>query len=678
MSMSENELALPDDPIVRRIHVIRGRRVIVDADIAALYRESLLQAVRRNRPRFPSDFAFQLTAKEHAVLRSQLVTSKRKDGRGGRRYRPYVFTEQGVAMLASVLRSPRAIRTNIAIVRTFVRIRHLLATHVELAQRLDALERRCDANFEEIDETLRQLMAEPDDWAAREKVRSHAGAKSAKRRAYARDELQRRCARLTGVPDGCRLKSGYTEAVVMQRRAVSSCAAAFAVCAWSLTAAAEDFVVLDNTGTRITIVDSDAGVVVPDRPLVAIGDDLILALERSPHDGVVYALGKERLYRVDVPTASLSPVGPPFGYEPFGSTAGVGFDALGETAVARVIRYDPQSAANQPVGGAFAYGLELETGRNLGKLMITAPDGTKRSAVYTYVPGDPGEGLLPALRDLASTTGTAGAFASTRFAVDVNRHTLVRLGDAGGLAAAADDEFAVTTIGNLDGLREDATPNGIEIAADGSAYLLVTSPFHLEDLGQDLPDGTVLLFHGPLPTPSGIYRVDLATGASERIQPLTYGTFRDFALSSDVRVAPPLKLSVTRATMHFDFHFARNDSVRIEGSLPFDGTGLKGQKITVVVGGDLLEFTLDRKGRGRSGRHSIRVDARRSPSSPSYVLTLRGRSKLHDLVDVQNGAASDGAFTAPIEAYLRGVAATDSIDVSYRKRGHVCKATLAQ
>jgi hypothetical protein len=184
MNTSEDELALPDHPIVRRIHVIRGRRVIVDSDIAALYRvstKSLLQAIRRNRARFPSDFAFQLTAKEDSVLRSQIVTSKRGDGRGGRRYRPYVFTEQGVAMLASVLRSPRAIRTNIEIVRTFVRIRHLLATHAELSQRLDLIERRCDENFEAIDDALRRLMAEPDDWAAREKVGFHAERSPAER-----------------------------------------------------------------------------------------------------------------------------------------------------------------------------------------------------------------------------------------------------------------------------------------------------------------------------------------------------------------------------------------------------------------------------------------------------------------------------------------------------------------
>jgi len=183
--MSENELALPEDPIVRRIHVLRGRRVILDADIAALYRvptKALLQAVRRNRIRFPRDFAFQLTKAEHANLRSQLVTSSSGDGYGGRRYLPYVFTEQGVAMLASVLRSPRAIRTNIAIVRTFVRIRHLLATHAELAQRLDELERRCDANFQEIDDTLRQLMAEPEDWDAREKVGFHPASSSPRRR----------------------------------------------------------------------------------------------------------------------------------------------------------------------------------------------------------------------------------------------------------------------------------------------------------------------------------------------------------------------------------------------------------------------------------------------------------------------------------------------------------------
>jgi phage regulator Rha-like protein len=170
--MSEHELALPDDPIVRRVALFRGRTVMLDADLAMLYgvrTKALLQAVRRNRSRFPSDFAFQLTAEEAANLRSQTVTSSLK-GHGGRRYRPYAFTEQGVAMLASVLRSPRAIRINIEIVRAFVRLRHLLATNAELARRLVALESRCDAAFHDISETLEALASGPTSDPHRERI----------------------------------------------------------------------------------------------------------------------------------------------------------------------------------------------------------------------------------------------------------------------------------------------------------------------------------------------------------------------------------------------------------------------------------------------------------------------------------------------------------------------------
>src|SRR5262245_62469094 len=112
--------------IERAIHVIRGQNVMLDADLATLYgvqTRVLLQAVRRHLDRFPDDFMFQLTTDEYQALRSQIVTS---NGRGGRRYRPYAFTEQGVAMLSSILNSPRAIHVNIEIVRTFVRLRRLM------------------------------------------------------------------------------------------------------------------------------------------------------------------------------------------------------------------------------------------------------------------------------------------------------------------------------------------------------------------------------------------------------------------------------------------------------------------------------------------------------------------------------------------------------------------------
>ncbi len=127
--------------IERQILLVRGHKVVLDSHLAELYQVEtrvLLQAVKRNPTRFPTDFMFQLTKEENASLRSQFVisnpepTSARASSRGGRRYLPYVFTEQGVAMLSSVLNSDRAIAVNIAIMRTFVRLRQILATHRHL------------------------------------------------------------------------------------------------------------------------------------------------------------------------------------------------------------------------------------------------------------------------------------------------------------------------------------------------------------------------------------------------------------------------------------------------------------------------------------------------------------------------------------------------------------------
>lgn len=150
--------------IERAILVLRGHKVMLDADLAALYEVStkvLLQAVKRNLERFPADFMFQLNAEEFQVLRSQFVTSK-APGRGGRRYAPYAFTEQGVAMLSTVLNSPRAVAVNIEIMRAFVRLRLLLASNKELARRLDALEAKTDAQFAAVFEAIRQLMTPPE------------------------------------------------------------------------------------------------------------------------------------------------------------------------------------------------------------------------------------------------------------------------------------------------------------------------------------------------------------------------------------------------------------------------------------------------------------------------------------------------------------------------------------
>ena len=146
--------------ISRAIIVVRGERVMLDADQGLIYGVStkvLVQAVKRNNSRFPPDFMFQLGTEEAGRLRSQIVTSN--PGRGGRRYRPYAFTEQGVAMLSSVLRSPGAIAANVAIMRAFVRLRTLLSENAALARRLDDLKRKYDARFKMVFDAIRQLMA---------------------------------------------------------------------------------------------------------------------------------------------------------------------------------------------------------------------------------------------------------------------------------------------------------------------------------------------------------------------------------------------------------------------------------------------------------------------------------------------------------------------------------------
>ena len=149
-----------------RILTLREQRVMLDADLADLYgvaTKVLVQAVKRNLVRFPADFMFQLSAEEFAALRSQSVTSNAGNppGRGGRRTAPYAFTEQGVAMLSSVLGSPRAIAVNIEIMRAFVRLRRLLDANAELAEKVDALESRYDEQFRVVFVALRELMSPP-------------------------------------------------------------------------------------------------------------------------------------------------------------------------------------------------------------------------------------------------------------------------------------------------------------------------------------------------------------------------------------------------------------------------------------------------------------------------------------------------------------------------------------
>jgi len=150
------------DDIHQRILIVRGFRVMLDADLAELYdipTKAFNQAIQRNMDRFPEDFMFQLTEAEFAGLRSHFVTSKK--GRGGRRYLPYVFTEQGVAMLSGVLNSHRAVQANIAIMRAFVQMRETMASHRELSERLNALEKTYDARFRFVFEAIRALMEPP-------------------------------------------------------------------------------------------------------------------------------------------------------------------------------------------------------------------------------------------------------------------------------------------------------------------------------------------------------------------------------------------------------------------------------------------------------------------------------------------------------------------------------------
>ncbi|OGY51694.1 MAG: DNA-binding protein [Candidatus Buchananbacteria bacterium RIFCSPHIGHO2_02_FULL_56_16] len=150
-------LIIPTERIERAILLIRGYKVLLDQDLAVLYgveTRTLVQAVKRNRNRFPKDFMFHLTVEKQENLRSQIVTSSW----GGRRYPPYAFTEQGVAMLSSVLNSNRAIRVNIEIMRAFVRLRRLLSSNEALARKLTAMERKYDKRFQAIFEVIRKLM----------------------------------------------------------------------------------------------------------------------------------------------------------------------------------------------------------------------------------------------------------------------------------------------------------------------------------------------------------------------------------------------------------------------------------------------------------------------------------------------------------------------------------------
>ena len=179
--VSKGIIVLKPENVAQLVFFIRGEKVLLDADLAMLYGVEprvLNQAVARNRKRFPADFMFQVSAGEYDALTSQIVISDKDDargapalrsqiviskkGRGGRRYLPYAFTEQGVAMLSSVLRSARAVEVNIAIMRTFVQLRRLMDTNRDLARKIEALERKYDEQFAVVFEAIKQLITPPE------------------------------------------------------------------------------------------------------------------------------------------------------------------------------------------------------------------------------------------------------------------------------------------------------------------------------------------------------------------------------------------------------------------------------------------------------------------------------------------------------------------------------------
>lgn len=157
------ELVVPDITVENKIYIIRGQKVMLDSDLAFLYgveTKVLNQAVRRNSARFPKDFMFQLNKEEMGNWKSQFVTSNPALGMGLRKA-PYAFTELGIAMLSSVLRSNRAIQVNIQIMRASTQMRHMLASNKELRDKIDELETRYDGHFKMVFEALRELMEKP-------------------------------------------------------------------------------------------------------------------------------------------------------------------------------------------------------------------------------------------------------------------------------------------------------------------------------------------------------------------------------------------------------------------------------------------------------------------------------------------------------------------------------------
>jgi len=169
--MTSKSLIASVEQIESQIFLIRGQKVMLDGDLAALYgveTKRLNEQVRRNSERFPEDFMFQLTAEEFAdlksqfetsSLRSQIATSNNPAGRGGRRHLPYAFTEHGAIMAASVLNSPRAVEASVQVVRAFVQLRQMLASNAELSRKLATLEKKYDIKFKAVFDAINELMA---------------------------------------------------------------------------------------------------------------------------------------------------------------------------------------------------------------------------------------------------------------------------------------------------------------------------------------------------------------------------------------------------------------------------------------------------------------------------------------------------------------------------------------
>lgn len=187
MNTKVSTTAIVPGRIENKIYFLRGQKVMLSSDLAVLYAvpaRALVQAVKRNKARFPPDFMFQVDPQEARILKSQTVISS---WGGARRALPYAFTEQGIAMLSSVLRSKRAVQVNVAIMRAFLQLRAMLATHEDLRRKIDEMEKRYDSQFHAVFATLRQMLETP--IPAKRQIGFHARPKSTNLRARTGNHL---------------------------------------------------------------------------------------------------------------------------------------------------------------------------------------------------------------------------------------------------------------------------------------------------------------------------------------------------------------------------------------------------------------------------------------------------------------------------------------------------------